>query len=391
MPIMQIISLILVFWVMVPVAVYTLEILFSLLPQRKYPVKNQGMPSFVVLIPAHNESGTIQKTLANIIPQLSEHESILVVADNCTDDTAMVAAGYGVKVIERTHATERGKGYALDFGISYLKKAAPEVVIIVDADCMVEDGTLQKLAVAAVSKNSPAQALYLMKYKKPQLKQRIKEFAWTVKNLVRPLGLYNAGLPCQLMGTGMAFPWPILAETSLATGHIVEDMKLGIDMAVAGHAPVFLPSACVTSLFPDSAAAEHSQKKRWEHGHLNMIFSAFPGMFRTAILKRSKILLSMSLDLLIPPLALLAIGTILLVAVTFILSGIYVTNTAFILSSVTFLMMGVSTFIAWLKWGRDILSFTDLFLIPFYILGKVPLYISALFNRQKKWVRTDRD
>lgn len=389
--IMQIVSLILVFLIMVPVIVFTLEILFSLLPQRKYQVRNQETPSFVILIPAHNESGTIQKTLANIIPQLSERDSILVVADNCTDDTAVVADEYGVKVIERTHSTERGKGYALEFGIRYLEKAAPEVVIIVDADCLVEDGALQKLAMMAVSKNSPVQALYLMKYKKPQLRQRIIEFAWIVKNYVRPLGLYNAGLPCQLMGTGMAFPWPVISKTSLATGNIVEDMKLGIDMAIAGHAPVFLPGACVTSMFPDTTAAEHSQKKRWEHGHLNMIYSAFPNMFLKAIVKRSKILLSMSLDLLIPPLALLAISTMILTIVTFVLSEIYGSNSVFILSLATLSMMIISIFIAWFKWGRETLSFTDLLLIPFYILGKVPLYISAVFNIQKKWVRTGRD
>ena len=38
------------------------------------------------------------------------------------------------------------------------------------------------------------------------LKTRIAEFAWVVKNQVRPLGYHHLGLPCQLMGTGMAFP-----------------------------------------------------------------------------------------------------------------------------------------------------------------------------------------
>ena len=36
---------------------------------------------------------------------------------------------------------------------------------------------------------------------------RVAEFAWRVNNWVRPLGLAALGLPCQLMGTGMAFPW----------------------------------------------------------------------------------------------------------------------------------------------------------------------------------------
>jgi hypothetical protein len=36
--------------------------------------------------------------------------------------------------------------------------------------------------------------------------QQVAQFAWRVKNFVRPLGLRKLNLPCQLMGTGMAFP-----------------------------------------------------------------------------------------------------------------------------------------------------------------------------------------
>lgn len=38
------------------------------------------------------------------------------------------------------------------------------------------------------------------------------------------------------MGTGMAFTWPVISQAALASGHIVEDMKLGMDLALAGKA-----------------------------------------------------------------------------------------------------------------------------------------------------------
>ena len=57
-----------------------------------------------------------------------------------------------------------------------------------------------------------------------------------MKNWVRPLGLSNLNLPCQLMGTGMAFPWELIRSANLASGSIVEDTKLGLELA-SGRTP----------------------------------------------------------------------------------------------------------------------------------------------------------
>src|SRR5262245_49258519 len=68
-----------------------------------------------VLVPAHDESRGILATIEGIKAQLVAGDRIIVVADNCTDDTAAVAAAAGAEVIERHDRTSVGKGYALDF------------------------------------------------------------------------------------------------------------------------------------------------------------------------------------------------------------------------------------------------------------------------------------
>lgn len=389
---MNILLFILVSLSAIPIAVFFIEVLCSLLPKKNvFTLDRNTEPLVAVLIPAHNESGTIEHTLENITKQLSENGLILVVADNCSDDTATIAGTHGAEVIERTHKENLGKGFALDFGVKHLANNKPDVVIIVDADCLLDDGTLQKLVHAAVQYNRPIQALYMMHYNKPSLKQRISEFAWLVKNHVRPLGLSNMGLPCQLMGTGMAFPWSIISKASLASSNIVEDMKMGLDMALEGNAPVFLPDARVVSTFPEEGLAEQSQRKRWEHGHLSMIFTVLPKMLVVSVIKASKDLFAMVLDLVVPPLALLALITVLLFVAASSMLVIFNENAAFIFSLVTLLTLAVSIFIAWLRWGRDTVSFTDLLMVPVYIIGKIPLYITAVFKRQKEWIRTNRD
>ena len=92
--------------------------------------------------------------------------------------------------------------------------------------------------------------------------------------------------PCQLMGTGMAFPRKMLAETKLATGCVVEDMKLGLDLAAKGMAPQFLPQATVVSEFPTDESVGDGQRSRWIHGHLEMIVRHTPSLLLSAIRHR---------------------------------------------------------------------------------------------------------
>ena len=196
-------------FLLIPSLVLLIQVLCACMPVK---LSTDNLPegtAIAVLIPAHNESSGIIATLHSIQVQLRPQDRLLVVADNCSDDTAEVAERNGAEVINRHDSKNRGKGYALDFGLRYLSQNPPDVVVIVDADCVLGANTLNPLAAIALLRRRPVQTLYLMYAKGLDLKSKIAEFAWCVKNLVRPLGYANLGLPCQLMGTGMAFPWHI--------------------------------------------------------------------------------------------------------------------------------------------------------------------------------------
>src|SRR5262249_4132841 len=159
-------------------------------------------------------------------------DRLVVVADNCTDDTATIAAAAGAEVVERRDPLRVGKGFALDAGVRHLGASPPNVVIIIDADCHLSAGTIGQPATACIASRRPVPALYLMTSPdRASLNYSVAEFAWLLKNWIRPLGLARLGLPCQLMGTGMAFPWAVIRDANLATGHIVEDMRLGLELS----------------------------------------------------------------------------------------------------------------------------------------------------------------
>src|SRR5262252_6396123 len=118
-------------------------------------------PKVSVIIPAHNESASIAKTIAAIKPQLTTLDRLVVVADNCSDDTAKIAALEGAEVIERHDPDRVGKGYALDCGIQFVgRSGAPEVVIFVDADCELAPGSVDELATLSFARDRPVQATY---------------------------------------------------------------------------------------------------------------------------------------------------------------------------------------------------------------------------------------
>jgi len=294
-------------------------------------------------------------------------------------------------VVERSHDTLRGKGFALAFGVDALRADPPAVVVILDADCDAAPGALDALVDCVARSGRPAQALYLMlAAADARLPRRLAQFAWRVRNWARPAGWLRLGLPCQLMGTGMAFTWNMLEDAPLANASIVEDMKLGIDLAGSGRAPVFCPAALVTSYFPDSSAATQTQRTRWEHGHLEMIVREVPAMLAGALRRRDARLLGMALDLCVPPLALLAaslLGASAAAAVLWALGG----GGPLPVLALELVLFGAAALVAWWSRGRDLVRFGELLSIPLYIGAKLPLYLRFLVRRQKQWVRTDRD
>lgn len=374
----------------VPAGVLLVEVIAALFASPQMHHEDKCAPRVAILVPAHDEELVVAATVHDLTKQLKEEDRLIVIADNCTDRTAQMATDAGATVIARNDARHRGKGYALDFGIRFLENTPPDVVVIVDADCRVAEGSIAELVRCCMSSRRPAQALYLMNAPAgAATKLQIAAFAWLLKNYVRPLGLYALGLPCQLMGSGMAFQWEIISKARLASGHLVEDLKLGLDLARAGHAPVFCPQALVTSSFPSSLTGMAGQRTRWEHGHLGVILREAPRLMMRGISSLSFDLVGLVLDLSIPPLALLTFLIIVSMFCSLLLlaaSGRWLPVAAF---SCDMLALFLSVGIAWWKFGRShVLS--NPWSIVRYLLWKLPLYGKFMISRQRSWIRSER-
>ena len=381
--------------VSIPIVVFFVEVVAAImLPTRaRAPQAHAKRPRTAVLVPAHNESTGLLPTLNDIKADLAPGDRLIVVADNCTDDTAAVAAAAGAEVVVRHDPTRIGKGYALDWGLRYLCADPPEVLIIIDADCRISRGAIGLLAMTCATTGRPAQALNLITAPDgTTVNYQVTEFASRVKNWVRPLGLNALNLPCQLMGTGMAFPFDVIRSAELATGQIVEDLKLGLDLAQAEKPADFCPDAIVTSRFPVSVSAAKSQRQRWEHGHIDIILAMVPRLLCLAIARRNWSLLALALDVAVPPLTLLGVLVFATVVIATLGTLFGYSTTALIISAGSLAAFVMAIVLAWWQYGYDLLPPRKMGSVASFIIGKIPLYRRFLIHgSDSQWIRTERE
>lgn len=375
----------------VPFIVLSFEAFASLFPQRRHKLSKER-PRCAVLIPAHNEEAGITATIRNVRLQLSPGDRIVIVADNCSDATAEVARRAGAEVAERCEPDRRGKGYALEFGMNHLADDPPAVVVIVDADCELGPRALEALVRQVEATSRPAQGIYELDAPRDcDPRRRLSAFAVLIKNEVRPRGLDRMGLPCLLTGTGMAFPWSALRSVHLGSGNIVEDMKLGVDLAIAGHAPQMCPSARVASAVAPDHDSTMKQRTRWEHGHVQTLLTQVPRLVAAGIFRGRPALIGLAFELAVPPLSLLALAWLTMLTLCLVwwqaFDGSWAPS---LILSVGGITAGVGIFLAWAKFARRTLPMFTLVSAPLYIVWKLPIYLKLLAGREKKWVRTAR-
>ncbi len=189
----------------------------------------------------------------------------------------------------------------------------------------------------------------------------------------------------------MAFPWAVFSRAELATSNIVEDLKLGQELADAGHAPLFVEQATVWSA-AETDRNTLSQRSRWEGGYLQNAVRVAPSFLVKAATRGDLRGLWAAINLMIPPISLL----MLLDLVALALAGLawWLAGAGawpgLILAATVFLA-GAALALAWLAGGSKFVTIGGLARVPFYLLWKLPLYLGfARGGVPKEWLRTGR-
>ena len=193
---------------------------------------------FVVVVPAHDEAAGIAATVGSLLATDYPRElfHVLVVADNCNDDTAQRARAAGADVLVREDREHVGKGHALAYAFEHVAAEGwAEAIVVVDADTVVSKNLLAAFAARLDSGAGVVQARYGVRNPDTSWRTRLMTIAFATFHDLRSNARETLQVSCGLRGNGMAFAMSLLREVPFDAFSVVEDIEYGIHLAEAGH------------------------------------------------------------------------------------------------------------------------------------------------------------
>lgn len=392
---MLFLHIVLVIASVLPVAACVYLFLLTLLSARENPAPAAPGCSlrFDIVIPAHNEGAVIARTLASMstIAWPSSHYRVIVVADNCTDDTADIARASGALVWERNDPAHRGKGYALAHAFEQCRReAVADAVIVVDADSDVTPNLLQAFAARIARGAAVIQAAHGIRNARSSWRSALTAIAYGAFHFLRSRARERLQVSCGLRGNGMCFALPFLQQFPYRAYSLAEDVEYGIELGLQGVRVWYVDEGGVAAEAADNPAAAGRQRQRWEGGRRALLKQYGLALGRAAVREHSAICLDLLLDLLIPPLSQLVVWLAVLSACATVASawlpgflpwlGIY---------AACFTSIALYVFRGWQLSGTGLFGLRALLRAPVFVIWK--LYARLVNRKTSQWIRTDRN
>jgi cellulose synthase/poly-beta-1,6-N-acetylglucosamine synthase-like glycosyltransferase len=362
--------------------------------QKAAPACGPSRTRFQIIVPAHNEAAGIAATVESLrsIDYPEELFEVVVVADNCKDDTATRASAAGARVLERFDHERRGKGYALAHAFeATLAGGKTDAVVVVDADTVVSPNLLRAFDARLQAGASAVQADYAVRNPDEGWRTRLMAIAFGMFHVVRSAGRENLGVSCGLRGNGMCFSTELLQEVPHDAFSVVEDVEYGIRLGEHGHRVHYAGEAHVYGEMVSSEKGSRSQRARWEGGRLELAKRHAIPLLRRAIRERNPVLADLAMDVLVPPLSVLvaatAVGTVVSGALAIVTRRPNVALVLFGASGVCLLAYAAR---GWYVSGTGARGLATLGYAPVYMAWKAALRFRRTRNAPGEWVRTTR-
>jgi len=268
---------------------------------------------FFIVIPAHDEAALIADTVSSLRSTLAESSfpfSIWVVADNCSDNTAELAAGHGARVLRRTDPLRAGKGYALAFFFDHLL-AMPDVnegdaAVVIDADTRVDPQLLRAFAHRLGDGWDWLQGVSGIANRQASWRTRLMSCAFALINGTWLMGQDALGHSVSLRGNGMCFTVRGLRKAPWQAFGLAEDIEYSWTLRLGSKRVRFVSDAKVFSEIAfTNPSAVRMQRQRWESGRKSVRYKFTQRVLETGSLGLGEKILCL-LELYMPTLTKLA-------------------------------------------------------------------------------------
>ncbi|MFV0294569.1 MAG: glycosyltransferase family 2 protein [Hyphomicrobiaceae bacterium] len=341
---------------------------------------------FAVVVPAHNEAAGIAACVQSLhaCDPGSGAFTVVVVADNCEDDTAARAEVAGARVLVRHDPERRGKGHALDFAFRQLLIEPFDVFMVVDADTRVEPNLFVEAQRRFGAGADAVQSRYCVGNPGDSVRTRLMNVALQAFNVLRPRGREFWGLSVGLLGNGFGLSRATLEAVPYDAASVAEDLEYHIRLVQNGRRVRFLDGTTVWSAMPSGERASRHQRARWEGGRLRMIREQTPILLRGIVAGRWREVEPL-LELWLLPLAFHVMLLILTLLPPFMPGRIYALG--------ALVLVGLHVLAAIRVGGGGWRDLQAVAAAPFYLLWKLAMFGTLLRSarRDAAWVRTDRE
>ena len=242
----------------------------------KYP-KADKLNRFAVMICGRNEEAVIGNLVDSIKNQHYPADliDIYVCADNCTDNTAIVARDAGAIVFERFNKEKIGKGYALNFlfkrvfetsGMDYY-----DGYLVFDADNLLDKRYVREMNKAL---NTGLVAATSYRNSKNYETNWISA-GYALWFLREAKYLSNArmilGGSCAVSGTGFMISKKIIKENNGWHYYLLtEDIEFSIDTILKGYKIGYCSTAVFYDEQPEKFSVSWNQRIRWVKGYMQV-------------------------------------------------------------------------------------------------------------------------
>ena len=356
--------------------------------------RNAGQTRFLVFIPAHDEGEYLRPTLRSLhaldYPRDKFH--IVVIADNCTDNTAEVAAQEGCEAWVRTDAVLRGKGHALTWAFPQVAALPYDAIVVVDGDTLASVNLLRAFDREIRRGYVAMQAQDNLEFPMdtPPWLRLISRATKNAEDLYVTSPRSRLRLYQGLQGTGFCLSAQTLRDVPWHANSICEDLEYGLELARQRISVYFVEDASVAAVMTGQVKHASGQRQRWAGGTYALIAKSLPDFFVRSFRRldwRSLELCIYLITLSRIPLFLLTIfsGLVLLIERHSVHSIWWILFGAAVLLQGIYVLAILSTNRKESSLGRMIVG---LFVYVFWISFQ---HLSALLNlRHARWNRTER-
>ncbi|MBP3952646.1 glycosyltransferase family 2 protein [Bacillus suaedae] len=381
------------------VSIYQIIISLAGFKKQKVDMREKPAPekSFAILVAAHNEEQVIAPLLENLkkLDYPKDLYEVIVICDNCTDQTAEIVTKHGVKAMERFDEDRKGKGYAMEWMLNQLwqQERQFDAIIVFDADNLVSKNFLLEMNHKLMDGHRVIQSY--VETKNPYDSWVTLSYAityWYINRMWQQ-ARHNWGMASTLAGTGMCFESNLLKEMGWDATSLTEDVEFTARCIGNEVYPTWANQAIVYDEKPIKLMSSVRQRLRWMRGHTDCARRYMKPLLLQAIRTRRFAQFD-AVMYLFQPIRFVFVAAVWVMSFLQLATPLY-TQFAFLktIPDEGWIILNIALFlqfpIVMLMERRPLKSYWGLILFPVFQLTWFPITLMGLFtSKNKSWNHT---